>query len=94
MSSRKKRSFSAQFKADAVKMYREGTAPMSEVAARLGVSKAALYRWLHKAEEAGETASGAVSAAEYDRLRRENEQLRMERDFLKKTAAFFAKGQS
>jgi transposase len=89
-----KRSFSKAFKADAVRMYREGSTSISEVAAHLGISKAALYRWLRQAEQVGEQKAGQVDAGEYERLRREIEQLRMERDFLKKAAAFFAKNQS
>jgi transposase len=95
MSHKQKRTFSKEFKADAVRMFREGSARLSEVARQLGVNKSVLYTWVRQAERtAAAKEKGGVDAAEHERLRRENEQLRMERDFLKKAAAFFAKNQS
>jgi transposase len=88
-------SFSKEFKADAVRLCREGSGSVREVAARLGISKGTLHRWVALTEpNAKPEKPGPADAAEYERLRRENEQLRMERDFLKKAAAFFAKNQS
>ena len=59
------------------------------------LTKSALRLWVKQADEAlGKAAPGALSQAEREelvQLRRENRQLLMERDFLKKAAAFFAK---
>jgi len=83
-----KRVFTAEFKAEAVELARKGEKSASAIARDLGISPAALCRWVRKADEA----QGAPQEAEeLKRLRRENEILRMERDFLKKAAAFFAK---
>src|SRR3989440_12632483 len=86
----KKKRFTAEFKAQAVKLARESESTLSDVARDLGLPLSTLHQWVKKAEkrEASTPEQGEVA-----RLRRENEQLRMERDFLKKAAAFFAKHQ-
>ena len=84
-----KRRFSAEYKAEAVELARKGEKSVSAIARDLGISPAALCRWLRKADEAG--GGSPEELEELKRLRKENETLRMERDFLKKAAAFFAK---
>ena len=68
---------------------------ISEVARELDLVPSALGNWVRDAKiEAGTGPVGAVTASEREelsRLRRENRTLRMERDILKKAAAFFAK---
>lgn len=68
------------------------------VAQELDLTETALRRWVKQAEiDAGEGPAGAPTSeelAELRRLRRENRRLRMERDFLKQAAAFFAKDSS
>jgi transposase len=86
-----KRRFSSEFKAHAVELVRVSGKSATEVAKDLGISTAALCRWVGKAEAAGSMPASESQAAELKRLRREVETLRMERDFLKKAAAFFAK---
>jgi len=74
----------------------ESEEPLAEVGRRLGVNYATLYRWM---EKAGKTKGGDASPVrkaetveeEVRRLRSEVETLRMERDFLKKATAFFAR---
>jgi transposase len=65
------------------------------VAKDLDLTESALRIWVRQAEVAegkGPAAAlGPVEREELVRLRRENRQLLMERDFLKKAAAFFAK---
>jgi transposase len=68
-----------------------------QAAASLGVSLSALRRWV-RAERGGgdgpvgqKTALNLADQQELARLRKENERLRMEREILKKAAAFFAK---
>lgn len=92
---KKRRRFTPEFKADAVKLVQQSGQSIREIARELGLSYAALARWVKRAEtDAGNGPPGALTTAERDelqRLRRENERLRMEREILKKAAAFFAK---
>ncbi len=96
MTRRKRRSFSAEQKADAVRMVREGTSA-SRVARDLDLTETALRAWVKQAEiDEGKGGEGALTTEERDelrRLRRENRILEQERAFLKKAAAFFAKEQ-
>jgi transposase len=67
--------------------------PVAEVARNLGIVEGTLGSWVAKAKENGEANEPELDVserAELARLRKENQQLKMERDFLKKAAAFFA----
>ncbi len=68
---------------------------MSQVARELDLSTSVLRSWVKQADiDAGTGPDGALTTDEREelrRLRRENRRLEMERDFLKKAAAFFAK---
>jgi len=86
-----KKRFSNEFKANAVEVVRVSGKSATEVAKDLGVSTAALCRWIAKADAAAAKSPGESQQEELKRLRKEVETLRMERDFLKKAAAFFAK---
>jgi len=89
------RRHSAEFRADAVKLFQTGTKPLRLVAADLGLDPGLLYRWVDRAEEERRRLKG-LNPSEKDelhRLRRENDQLKMEREILKKAAAFFARHQ-
>jgi transposase-like protein len=83
------------FRADAVALVRRSGGSIAEVAADLGVSGESLRKWVQQATvDAGEGPPGALTTDERDelrRLRRENKTLQMEREILKKAAAFFAK---
>jgi len=72
----------------------EGRA-IGEVAKDLDLTPSALGEWVAQARaDAGAGSPGALTTADREelaRLRRENRQLRMERDILKKTVAFFAR---
>ncbi len=89
---RARRKFDESYKREAVRFLEETGRPLREVAAELGVSEAALFRWRKKygTGAAGEPPLSPSEAAELRRLRRENEILRQERDFLKKATAYFA----
>jgi len=93
----KKRTLSAEFKRDAVKLARarEGKS-MSAIARDLGVSPGALCKWVKAAEkeEKGGFAPGGRRAMEEEirRLERELAEVKEEREVLKKATAFFAKG--
>jgi len=83
------------FRADAVALVRRSGKNIAEVAADLGVSGESLRKWVQQAKvDGGEGPTGALTTEEREelrRLRRENATLRMEREFLKKATAFFAK---
>ncbi len=95
MAKRQRRSFSGEFKAEAVRLCRVGDRSVKQVAADLDLTETALRDWVKRADtDAGQGAPGALTSAEREeltRLRRENKRLQMERDILKKAAAFFAK---
>ena len=93
---RTRRSFSKEFKLEAVRLMTEGGQSISQVARDLGIRDTILGRWKKDWEQDRDAAfpgKGQVKpeAAEWRHLRRENERLRMERDILKKAAAIFSK---
>jgi transposase-like protein len=92
---RKRRSFNAEFKAEAVRLCKVGDRSIGRVAKDLDLTEGALREWVKRADiDAGQGAPGALTTAEREeltRLRRENKRLQMEREILKKAAAFFAK---
>jgi len=95
MGKRKRRAFTTEFKAEAVRLVRESGTSVPTVARELDLTETALRSWVRQAEvDAGRGAPGALTSEEREelgRLRRETRTLRMERDILKKAAAFFAK---
>ena len=95
MERRKRRSFTPEFRAEAVRLVRAGTKPLPQVAKDLDLTESALRNWVNEAKASQEPRPAeALSAAEREellRLRKENRQLQMERDLLKTAAAFFAK---
>ena len=95
MAKRKRRSFTKEFKAEAVRLCQLGDRTVRQVALDLDLTETALREWVKRAEvDAGEGPPGALTTAEREeltRLRRENKRLQMEREILKKAAAFFAK---
>ncbi len=92
---KKRRSFSKDFKLEAVKLVREGGLSAARAAKDLGIYETSLRRWVKQYEiDHGKGPAGALTTAEKEelrRLRRENRTLRMEREVLKKATAFFAK---
>lgn len=67
---------------------------VAEVARRHAINPETLRQWVKKYRESNPPEASSLSEserAELERLRREARELRMERDFLKKAAAFFAK---
>jgi transposase len=90
-----RRKFSREFKLSAVQLVHQQGYSIPEAAKSLGVDPGSLRYWIEKLGGEAETApagEGAVQA-ELRRLRKENARLLMERDILKKAAAFFAKEQ-
>lgn len=84
--------YSAEFRADAVELARSSGRPIAQVARELGVNHETLRHWVRSAErdERPEAAAEAAKDAELARLRKENAELKLEREILRKAAAYFA----
>jgi len=90
-----RRKFTREFKVSAVRLVNEQGYSIPDAARSLGVDQGSVRQWVEKfGSEAGlaPTGDGALKA-ENQRLRKENARLLMEREILKKAAAFFAKEQ-
>ncbi len=87
-----RRNYSADFKAEAIRMVIEDGRKTKAVADRLGISPNMLNRWCRKQERADRQGEGAwADNDEVRRLRRRVKQLEQEREILKKATAFFAR---
>lgn len=91
-----RRRYSAEFKAQAVGLVNNGKS-VPEVAQELEISEGVLYAWVRQGIEPGRLGSGGSRAGgersaadELPRLRRENANLKLENDILKKAAIIFA----
>ncbi len=86
------KSYSKEFKEEAVALITEQGYSVAEAAKAVGIRTNQLYRWKQEQEA---LKSGSLlnpdDKAELMRLRKENKQLRMEKEILKKASAFFAK---
>ena len=94
-----RRSFSKEFKQGAIKLVTEQGYSINEAARRLEIDRKCIHDWLNKyapsfnqrdADKELEDDPKAM-ASELRRLRKENDQLRLEKEILKKAAAYFAK---
>lgn len=84
--------FDEDFKAGAVRIVEETGKPIARVARDLGVNEGTLGNWVGKARRARDGGSAVLSEderAELVRLRRENTELRMQRDVLKRSVALW-----
>jgi transposase-like protein len=83
------------FKAETVKLVREGGRSVAQVSQELGLADSLVRGWIRQAAvDLGEGPAGALTTAEkaeLSQLRREVKVLRMEREILKRAATFFAK---
>ena len=81
-----------EFRREAVALYRSSDRSRAEVAKSLGISDGSLAAWVKSAERDEEPdALDASERAELNRLRAENKDLRMDREILRKAAAYFAR---
>jgi transposase len=90
----RRQSYSPEFKEEAVKSVIETSRPIAQVAKELGVVEQTLGNWvaMYRRDHAGD--EPALTVPERARLReqeRELRELKIENDFLKKAAAYFAK---
>src|SRR4051812_46063918 len=93
---RQRRSYTSEFKVEAVNLVTDQGYSVAEAARSLGISENLLRSWKLALEKQGEQAfpgNGNLPAveAELRQLRAENKRLLMERDILKKATAFFAR---
>ena len=91
-----RRKYTREFKLEAVRRILAGDRTIADVARELGVGAGLLGRWKTQYEsEAGEAFPGKGRVKDSDervrKLERENRELRQENEFLKKTAAYFAR---
>jgi transposase len=90
-----RRTYTREFKLQALRMLTDQGLAVAEVARRLGVGENCLRNWRQAARDQGEAAfpgqgNPSPSEEELYRLRAEVQRLRAERDLLKKAAAYFA----
>lgn len=91
---RKRRRFTEEFKGGAVRLVLDEGKTVAQVARDLDLTQSALGGWVKQARadrSKGKTGLTTEERAELTQLRKDNRRLKMERDLLKKWAAFFAK---
>lgn len=93
-----RKSYTEEFKREAVRLLEESDQSPNEIALDLGVRRNQLYKWQQQLRERGEGAfknkvgrPKKADQSEASRLRQENKRLREENEILKKAAAYFAK---
>jgi transposase len=89
-----RRKFTDEFKNNAVQLVLDNGYSCTEVARRLNVNHTNVARWVRESRDQSDVAAESNTQrdleAEVKKLRKENQRLLMERDILKKAAAFFA----
>lgn len=91
-----RRHFTQEYKDQAVSLVRDSGRTIRDVAKSIGVHEITLGKWVSKArggDPGQDKELSEAERAELERLRKEIAVLRMERDFAKKVAAWFAKEQ-
>ena len=91
MARRRRATYTPEFRAEAVRLARTSSAPLTAIARDIGVSIWSLRKWINAATAPSSPPLKEAERLELQRLRREVRELRMERDILKKATAFFAK---
>ena len=92
---KKRRTYTKEFKSEVVKLVFDGGGSVPEVCQQHELGESSVYAWVKQAQvDRGEGPSGALTTAEKEelsQLRRDNRELRRERDFLKQATAYFAR---
>ncbi len=89
-----RKKYTQEYKDDAVELVISSGRPIAEIARDLGINEGTLANWVNTARKSGKVKEKPLDTDERARLREleeENRRLKMERDFLKKAAAWFAK---
>ena len=88
-----RKKFTQEYKDEAVELVVSSGRPIAEIARDLGINEGTLGNWVQTAKKSGKVKEKPLDTDERARLREleeENRRLKMERDFLKKAAAWFA----
>lgn len=95
MTKKPRRFFTAEQKAEAVNIVKQSGKPVSQIAKEMGLTESSLRKWVRQSriDEQPRIEGELTSTAQQElvELRRELKRVKLERDFLKKAAAFFAK---
>ena len=93
----KRRRYTKEFKLDAIRLLESGTKPGHQIERELGIGSGRLYRWKKELSQDGERSfpgNGKSRDEELEALRKENKELREERDILRKATAIFSRLQT
>lgn len=88
-----RKKYTQEYKDDAVELVVSSGRPIAEIARDLGINEGTLGNWVQTAKKSGKVQEKPLDTDERARLRELEEEVRrlkMERDFLKKAAAWFA----
>ncbi|PIO90061.1 MAG: hypothetical protein COS82_11160 [Zetaproteobacteria bacterium CG06_land_8_20_14_3_00_59_53] len=92
------KTFTREFKLEAVRMMDEEERPAAEIARELGIRRNQLYKWKEQLSKKGDEAFTRTAGrpkkeeqSDLSRLRQENARLKEENEILKKAAAYFAR---
>ena len=91
------KTYTKEFKLEAIRLMETSDRPASEIAMELGIRRNQLYKWKEQLEKTGDVASARKgrpkkeNQSEAAKLRQENKRLKEENEILKKAAVFFAK---
>ena len=99
MARNKTKSYPESFRKEAVRLADLPDKTATEVAEELGINVAQIYNWRNQFKRLSEKQFNTLDGVDYSKkesaemraLRKENKQLREERDFLKKATAYFAR---
>jgi len=87
---RPKRTFSKEFKREAVRLVRESDKSLTRIAHELGLGAGLLSKWVRQVEAEEKSGVSSDELQELKELRKENARLKMEVEILGKATAFFA----
>ena len=96
MTKRERKTYTREFKCEAVRLAEESSLPMAQVARQLGIHRNMLANWRKEMAKLDETdfsgdGAGSTSEEELEKLRQEVKLLRQERDVLKKALAIISR---
>ena len=91
MARRRRVIYSPEFRAEAVRRVRNSDEPLKMICDDLGIAPVTLRNWVEASKPKPEVPLTDDERTELRRLRKENRELKMEREILKKATAFFAK---
>jgi transposase len=91
MARRRRVIYSPEFRAEAVRRVRNSDEPLKTICDDLGIAPVTLRNWVEASKPKPEVPLTDDERTELRRLRKENRELKMEREILKKATAFFAK---